>query len=314
MDALWLLAGGTVAIFAAIVLGLLAAGVLTTQTSGVGRSLQVLEAFTAAPQAIKHELDPGFQERVLFPVVRWFARLGRRLTPADHQERMRQKLDAAGNPSGWTTDRLASMKAAGFIAGLVLALMVILLVGPPILLALVIGAGLSLAGYYAIDLWLYQKAHDRADSMRRELADSIDLLTISVEAGLGFDAALAIVAKSTDGPLADEFGRMLQEMQIGKGRSEALRALGERTKLAELRGFATAMIQADAFGIPVGKVLRVQSSEMRVKRRQLAEEKAQKVPVKILMPLIFFILPTLFIIVIGPAAILMREAFGAGGL
>jgi len=274
MDAVWLLLGGTVAVFAAIVLGLVAAGVMSGQQSGVGRSLQVLEAFTAAPQAIKQEIDPDFKDRVLVPTVRWFARLGRRLTPADHQDRMRQKLDAAGNPSGWTADQLTSMKAVGFVAGLALSLLVVLLVDPPVLLAVVIGVGLSLAGYYAVDFWLYQKAHDRANTMRRELADSIDLLTISVEAGLGFDAALANVAKNTEGPLADEFGRMLQEMQIGKGRGEALRALGERSKLAELRGFATAMIQADAFGIPVGKVLRVQSSEMRTKRRQLAEEKA----------------------------------------
>ncbi len=180
--------------------------------------------------------------------------------------------------------------------------------------AVATAVGLSLAGYYAIDLWLYQKAHERADSMRRDIADSIDLLTISVEAGLGFDQALAHVAKNTTGALADEFGRVLQEMQIGMGRSEALRALGQRSKLPELRSFTTAMIQADSFGIPVGKVLRVQSSELRLKRRQLAEEKAQKVPVKILFPLIFFILPTLFIIVMGPGAITMMQSFGEGGL
>jgi tight adherence protein C len=167
----------------------------------------------------------------------------------------------------------------------------------------------SLLGYYAIDLWLYQKAHDRKAAIQLELADSIDLLTISVEAGLGFDAALAHVARNTGGPLSEEFARVLQEMQIGMARSEALRALGERSDVAELRGFTTAMVQADAFGIPVGKVLRVQSQELRVKRRQVAEEKAQKVPVKILFPLIFFILPTLFIVVMGPAVISMLGSF-----
>jgi tight adherence protein C len=164
------------------------------------------------------------------------------------------------------------------------------------------------AGYHAIDLWLYQKAHDRADQMRNGLADSIDLLTISVEAGLGFDAALAHVAKNTKGPLAMEFARVLHQMQLGMGRSESLRALGARSKLDEIRSFTSAMIQADAFGIPIGKVLRIQSAEMRTKRRQYAEEKAAKVPVMMMMPLMFFILPTLFIVVIGPSIIGLMES------
>ena len=145
--------------------------------------------------------------------------------------------------------------------------------------------------------------------MTLQLPDALDLLTISVEAGLGFDAALAQVARNTEGPLADEFFRVLQEMQIGLGRAEAFRALTERTNVPDLRNFVTAMIQADVFGIPVANVLRVQAKEMRIKRLQRAEEKAQKVPVKILFPLIFFILPCLFIIVMGPGAIAMIGSF-----
>jgi tight adherence protein C len=145
--------------------------------------------------------------------------------------------------------------------------------------------------------------------VRRDLPDAIDLLTISVESGLGFDAAAAQVARNTEGPLADEFARMLQEMQLGKGRSEALRAMAERTNVPDLKTFVSAMVQADAFGIPVGQVLRVQSSEMRLKSRQWAEEMAQKVPVKILVPLIFCILPCLFIAVLGPAAITIFNNF-----
>lgn len=150
--------------------------------------------------------------------------------------------------------------------------------------------------------------------MQKDLPDALDLLTISVEAGLAFDSALSRVAKSTEGPLAAEFARVLQEMNIGMGRAEAMRALGERTHIPELKSFVTAMVQADAFGIPIGQVLRVQSSEMRVKRRQRAEEKAQKVPVKILFPLIFFILPTLFIVVMGPGVIAVMQSFQKGGL
>jgi len=158
-------------------------------------------------------------------------------------------------------------------------------------------------GYFAPDLALYQIAYNRNERIRRDLPDSMDLLTISVEAGLPFDAALSQVARNTRGPLADELFRVLQEMQIGLARIDALRAVAERTNVPELRGFVTAMVQADTFGIPVASVLRVQARDLRVKRSQRAEEIAQKVPVKILFPLVFCILPALFIVVMGPAAI-----------
>jgi tight adherence protein C len=161
----------------------------------------------------------------------------------------------------------------------------------------------------APNLYLYQRAYDRAAVMQKALPDAIDLLTISVKSGLGFDAAVAQVARNTEGPLSEEFARMLQEMQIGRGRTEALRSLADRTNLPDLRGFVSAMVQADAFGIPIGQVLRVQSSEIRVKKRQWAEEQAQKVPVKILIPLIFCILPCLFIAVLGPAGITIMDNF-----
>jgi tight adherence protein C len=171
----------------------------------------------------------------------------------------------------------------------------------------------GVVGYYAPNLWLYQKGYERTERMQRALPDALDLLTISVEAGLGFDAALSQVARNTKGPLAEEFARVLQEMQIGLGRSRALRALGERSTLPDLRSFTSAMVQADAFGIPVGQVLRVQSQEIRTKRRQRAEDAAQKIPVKIMIPLVLFILPCLFIAVIGPAVIGLMGVFGGGG-
>jgi tight adherence protein C len=304
-----LLLGGTAAIFAAIVTALLAAGVLSGNRSNVSRSLALLDAFTTAPQPIRDELDPGFRKRVLDPLLGRLTGLGRRLTPSDHANRLRQKLDAAGNPAGWTADRVIALKAAGFAAGLLLALVGCMVVGLSLMPTLVISVALSLFGYSAPNLWLYQKAYERRELTQVALPDALDLLTISVEAGLGFDAALSHVAKNTEGPLADEFARVLQEMQLGAGRSEAMRALGDRSSLPELKGFVTSMVQADAFGIPVGRVLRVQAIEMRTKRRQRAEEKAQKVPVKILFPLIFCILPTLFLAVMGPGVITMLDAF-----
>jgi tight adherence protein C len=166
-----------------------------------------------------------------------------------------------------------------------------------------VAAVLTPLGYLTPDLALYQSAYNRNERIRRDLPDSMDLLTISVEAGLPFDSALSQVARNTRGPLAEELFRVLQEMQIGLGRIDALRAVAERTNVPELRGFVTAMVQAEAFGIPIANVLRVQAKELRVKRSQRAEELAQKVPVKILFPLIFCIMPALFIVVMGPAAI-----------
>ena len=193
---------------------------------------------------------------------------------------------------------------AGLVGGLVFQLM---LTSPAVKIVIVVGA--VVVGFFAPNLYLYQKSHERADRLQRDLPDAIDLLTISVESGLGFDAALQQVARNTEGPLAEELSRVMREMQIGQGRADALRAMGERTSVGDLRTFVGAMVQADAFGIPVAQVLRVQSAEMRVKRRQRAEEKAQQVPVKITIPLIFCILPTLFIAVMGPAVLSIMDSF-----
>jgi tight adherence protein C len=164
-------------------------------------------------------------------------------------------------------------------------------------------------GWFSPSVWLYQVAYNRSDQVRRELPDALDLLTISVEAGLSFDAALAQVARNTSGPLAQELFRVLQEMQIGTGRADALRALGDRSDVQELHSFVASLVQADSLGIPTARVLRVQAVEMRAKRTQRAEEKAQQVPVKILFPLIFCIMPSLFVVIIGPSAIQAFASF-----
>jgi tight adherence protein C len=279
----------------------------TTET-GVTRSLAVLEAMTNAPKELTKELDRSFADRVLEPLQHRALGLGRRLSGADTPDRIRRKLDLAGNPHGWTVDRVVSGKVIGAIAGLVLGLVFgLMLDGTGTRVVLAVGG--LVVGFFGPNLYLYQKIHERSEHLLRDLPDAIDLLTISVESGLGFDAAVQQVARNTEGPLAEEFSRVLREMQIGQGRGEALRALGERTNVPDVRSFVGAMVQADSFGIPIAQVLRVQSSEMRVKRRQRAEEKAQQVPVKITIPLIFCILPTLFIAVMGPAALSIMDSF-----
>jgi tight adherence protein C len=263
---------------------------------------------TNAPKELNAELEKSFGERVLAPLQARAVGIGRRISGADTAQRIRRKLDLAGNPAGWTVDRVLSGKVIGAVAGLIGGLVFqLMLDSPTVKIVIVIGA--TAIGFFAPNLYLYQKAHERAERLQRDLPDAIDLLTISVESGLGFDAALQQVARNTDGPLAEELSRVMREMQIGQGRADALRAMGERSSVGDLRTFVGAMVQADSFGIPVAQVLRVQSAEMRVKRRQRAEEKAQQVPVKITIPLIFCILPTLFIAVMGPAVLSIMDSF-----
>ncbi|GAB3768082.1 tight adherence protein C [Nocardioides ginsengisegetis] len=277
---------------------------------GVRGSLAVLQAMTDAPKELTKDLDKPFGERVLQPLQERALKVGQRFTGGDSAERIRTKLELAGNPEGWTVDRVVSGKVIGAVAGLVVALLFSLMLGAGLPVRIVAVLGGLVAGFFAPNLYLYQKGYDRALQMQRELPDAIDLLTISVESGLGFDAALQQVARNTEGPLADEFARVLREMQIGQGRSAALRALADRTTVPDVRTFVSAMVQADAFGIPMGQVLRTQSSEIRVKRRQRAEEKAQQVPVKMTVPLIFCILPCLFVAVMGPAVISVMQNTG----
>jgi tight adherence protein C len=274
----------------------------------VNRSLAVLHAMGSAPRELTHELERPFADRVIEPLRARALAIGRRLTGADTAERIRARLDAAGNPAGWTVDRVVSGKVLSAGLGLVVAVAVDLLVETPFLPGVAVALAGLVIGFFGPDLYLYQRAYDRAELLRRGLPDAIDLMTISVEAGLGFDAAIQQVAHRTTGPLAEEFVRVLREMQLGKSRAEALRGLADRCNVDDVRTFVSAMVQADSLGIPIAQVLRVQAGEMRIKRRQRAETRAQQVPVKITVPLIFFILPCLFIPVLGPAVLTMMDS------
>ena len=298
------------ALLVAVAVGLLSMAMREAPDQrGVARSIALIEATSAAPEALVAEADPPFRERARDPLLDRARSLGRRLAGRDAPERIRRKLDLAGNPPGWTVDRVLTWTVLGALAGVGGAGLLGLVIGVslPVLLVLVVGG--AVIGFYAPALLLYQRAYDRSERVRRALPDAIDLLTISVEAGLGFDAAVQQVAQNTEGPLADELARMLREMQLGQGRSAALRGLADRSTVPELRAFVGAMVQADMLGIPIAQVLRVQSAEIRVKRRQRAEERAQQVPVKMTIPLIFCILPCLFVVVLGPAVLSIMDSF-----
>ena len=311
-----LLLAGLGAVFLAVVLALAAIAGLGSRTDpGVTRSLAVVEKLgplTAAERLREAELAVPFADRVLGPALGWFVRVGRRLTPDERMTAVRHRLDLAGNPEGWDADRVVGLKALCALTGLVLGLLGPPLAGWSVPTTALIGVLAAIGGWYTPSVYLYQVSYDRSEQLRRDLPDALDLMTISVEAGLAFDAAMSQVARRTRGPLAKEFFRVLQEMQIGTGRAAAMKALGERTNVQELRSFLSSMAQADEFGVSVASVLRVQAAEMRVKRSQRAEELAQKVPVKILFPLIFCIMPCLFIVVMGPAAITLIQNFSGG--
>jgi tight adherence protein C len=252
-------------------------------------------------------IQGSYFDRVVVPSLHRVAGLAERLSSQGHQDWLRRALDRAGNPPRWTVPRVLGAKAVAAVGLGVLGLFCGLNFG---------GAGLVLtavtfggAGLYLPDVLLYNAGLKRQDEIRKSLADGIDMLTVCVEAGLAFDAALSQVARGTDGALAREFLRVLQTLQLGTSRSEALLALGERTKVPELQAFVGALVQADGLGIPIANILREQAKELRTKRRQRAEEKAQKVPVKIVFPMLLFIFPALFVVVIGPGAIEAYRAF-----
>lgn len=230
----------------------------------------------------------------------WLRGLAVRLSPSGIGGTLQRRLDLAGNPARWTPDRLLAVKGLGL---LVLALLGGLY-GLHSFGLLVLFAGVGGAiGFFLPDVLVYNAGLKRQAKIRTALPDAMDMLTICVEAGLGFDAGLAQVARNATGPLAAEFARALQEMQIGKARAQAMRAMAGRTTVPELRTFASAVIQSGELGIPISQVLREQANEMRLRRRQRAEEMAQKVPVKITFPLIACLFPALLVVVIGPGII-----------
>jgi tight adherence protein C len=279
----------------------------------VERSVALVQAMSKGPAELTREYDESFADRIMAPFQARALLIARRLSGSDAAERIRRRLDVAGNPEGWTVERVQAGKVIGAIALFLVSVALTTVMGAGFTLRIMTILGATAVGWFGPNLYLYQRVYERSKLIQRSLPDAIDLMTISVESGLAFDAAVQQVARNTDGPLAEEFSRVLREMQIGQGRAEALRGLAERTEVDDLKGFVTSMVQADSFGIPIANVLRIQSSEIRMKRRQRAEEQAQKVPVKITVPLIFCILPCLFIAVMGPAVIHIMDTFSGLG-
>ncbi|VXB66489.1 Type II/IV secretion system protein TadC, associated with Flp pilus assembly [Arthrobacter sp. 9AX] len=226
---------------------------------------------------------------------------GRRLTPPAYVAFLDRLLALAGRPASMPLGKVLGSKLGIGFAGAAAGIYLTAIGGTPLMK--LAGLFLLFLGYFIPDLLLYSKGQERQKVIQLELANTLDQMLISVEAGLGFEGAMARAGDNGKGPLAEELVRTLQDMQVGRSRRESYLALAERTNIPELRSFVQAVVQADTYGIAISRVLRVQAKVMRVKRRQRAEEKAMKLPVMILFPLLFFIFPVLFIAILGPAVI-----------
>ncbi|MGH9153049.1 MAG: type II secretion system F family protein [Acidimicrobiales bacterium] len=297
-------------VFAALALGFWALAGQLTERAAFRASLRQLDDYDAmaAVPSRQVELAAGFQTRVVAPVTQRLVQLGRRVTPADYVAKSAEKLTQAGKSRADDLDRFLAVRVAT-VALIPVAFVLCFLVLPlsgrtPLALFILLAVMLAIGP----DAVLNRQVAERRYQMQMKLPDILDLLTISVEAGLGFEQALDRTVSSVPGPLSEEFARMIGEVRAGSSRSEALRAFEARTGVPEVKSFVLALLQADAFGISIGRILRQQADEMRVRRRQLAQERAQKAPVKMLFPMVFCIFPALFVVVIGPAIFNIADA------
>ena len=249
-------------------------------------------------------------ERTLEPLVARLAGLTRRYTPRGRITGLEQRFLLAGASAGWTVERILAVKALVAIA--VAALALLRLMVAPSVVAVLLALGIGVFGFFAPDILLRIKTDKRQQVIRRELADTVDQLTIAVQAGLGLDAAIARLAVTGEGALAAEFARVSQDVRAGMRRGNALLAMSDRVQLPELRQLVVALAQAEKLGVPIAQTMKVQAAELRLKRRQHAEEQAMKLPVKILFPMMFCIMPCLFIVILGPAAISIYQNLSQG--
>jgi tight adherence protein C len=273
-------------------------------------TLRQLDDYEVENQRAKELLAP-VHERLMAPVMTAFTRFGGRLNPPEYVESIRQKHLRAGITSPEKVERFLAMRVLGFVS-IPFWLIFTFIVNPlgldGMLQLAFAGLG-AMVGAIGPSSRLNSKVSARQKAIQRGLPDVMDLLVISVEAGLGFEQALDRVIMNVPGDLAEEFARVLGETQAGSSRSDALRNLQNRLDTPEIRSFVLAMIQADTFGVSIGRVLRAQADEMRVKRRQIAQEKAQKAPVKMMIPMVLCVFPALFVVVLGPAIINISRNF-----
>jgi tight adherence protein C len=290
------------ALAGAVLLGGLLATGFVVERAGVRESLRRLEGYQIQDVRDQEMLAP-ISERVLNPIAVAAGSLAQRFTPDGYRESVARKLVLGGLASRISVDQVLVWKLLGLMSGLVwlpLFLFGLQLNG---IVAFVFVVVLWFGAFMLPDIYLSRAIDARRHDIAVQLPDILDLLVISVEAGLGFEQALERTTTAVPGPLSDEFRRMLRETRFGSSRADALRAMDERCDVPELRTFILAMLQADTFGVSISRILRSQADEMRVRRRLRAQQQAQKAPVKMLFPMVFCIFPSIFVVILGPAMI-----------
>ncbi len=262
-----------------------------------------LQQIAVRPRTLEEiELQRPLSERTLKPIIQGLSGLARRFYPANAVQGLSTKLRRAGMETTSTEFFLGVKVFASLVAAVGISAIVNLITGE-LLQTILGGIGGLVVGFMAPDFYLSSKAGGRGNAILDQLPDALDLLTISVEAGLGFDAAIVKVTEKSKGPLSEEFKRAAGEQRVGKSRQESLRGISERVDVKELKNFISAIIQADQLGVSMSKVLRIQSEQLRMERRQRAEEKAARAPILIMLPTVGCIFPSLFIVILAPAAL-----------
>ncbi|MEW6228617.1 MAG: type II secretion system F family protein [Bacillota bacterium] len=269
--------------------------------------LRRVTSLTRVPSEREKKLARPLTERLFSPILELIRGLVMSVTPKNVVEAVKRKLDAAGNPWHMTPGDYILMRVVTL--AMVPTALFVLARGMRASQAFLIACAAAALGWVVPEVMMQSKKKDRERKIRKSLPDVLDLLTVSVEAGLGFDAALAKVVERKSGPLADEFRLLLQEIRVGKPRREALREVSERVKIDDISSFIASVVQADQLGVSIANILRIQAAQVRSKRRQRAEEAGMKAPIKMLFPLIFFIFPTLFVVLLGPAVIQVATTF-----
>jgi tight adherence protein C len=298
-----------IAVMGMVMVGLIFAG-LASGSRSEDVSIRLEEFATrSAPITLEEiELSQPFSQRVIRPILEGAASFVTRFAPANAMENSRHQLDLAGRPNNWGPTEFLGFQVVAALMLAVFAFLVLNISGqavPRRVLGTLIGGVL---GYFLPVLWLRSKIRRRQDEVIKALPDALDLLTICVEAGLGFDAAMSKVSDKWDNELSRAFNRVIQEIRLGKLRREALREMDHNLEVTDITSFVAAVIQADQLGVSMAKVMRIQSEQMRIRRRQRAEEKAHEAPVKMLFPMVFLIFPAIYVVLLGPAVLVIMRS------
>jgi tight adherence protein C len=260
------------------------------------------------------ELSQPLTERIVFPIARKMGQLALRFTPQNAIQQTSKKLELAGNPGGMDPTVFWALRMAGLSLGALLFFVASIAPEGSFLKGrgLLIGIPAAAMGFFLPELWLQGRISKRQHDVRKAMPDALDLLTICVEAGLGFDAAMAKVYEKWDNVVAMAFGRVIREIQLGKLRRDSLKDMADRLGVPEMTSFIAAVIQSEQLGVSLARVLRIQADQMRIKRRQLAEEAAHKAPIKMLIPLALLIFPSICIVLMTPAILMLMQSAMSG--